>query len=121
MNFQGFGILNSKNRMKILGYRQDDEEDLGFCETRITQIKKESCLLFSMAAMSSSVILYIYDTKIYSEQLKELDKACQILTGHAKKHGLKHRPKLIFVRRDTPLEQMSTNTELKAINDKTLK
>ena len=105
MNFEGYGILNSKHRNSILGFQQDESVDLEMpIESKIQQIKKESCLYLALISMTSSVIIYLYDQKIYKEQILELEKACQVVHGYRKRFKIAHKPKLLFVKRDTPLE-----------------
>ena len=62
VNFEGYGVLSSRRRDSVLGFQQDQTPDLEIpIETRIQNIKKESCLLLALASMTSSVILYLYD------------------------------------------------------------
>ena len=63
VNFEGYGILNSGQRNTVLGFTHDGSDD-DFevpLESKIMNLKKESCLILALICMTSSVVMLLYE------------------------------------------------------------
>ena len=72
----------------------------------MARLRKESCLLVSLAAMKSSVVLYYYDQDLQQEQLQELMDVGAICQAEMKPQ--KEKPIIIFVKKDTPTDELQS-------------
>ena len=66
MNIDGFGQVEAQSRRVDLRNMSVSFDGGTYEDARSAKLKKESCLLLSFAAMRSSVLLYLYSSKLLS-------------------------------------------------------
>ena len=86
MSVAGFGDPTTDVSSSIMGSAL---ETGNMSEKEKVEIwKKESCLLFSMAAAKSSVVIYMYEDTLKGDQLEELVNMSSVIKGNQDHHTI---------------------------------